>query len=764
MVNLGKSSICICLMFCVLVANEIEFDTLEVSANEIKQDEKQFVKVGAVSSKTDIKDSTQSIDSIVRSMPGSYTNTDQTQGSLQVNLRGLTGLGRVNTSIDGVEQTFFGTSADNGKFHTGNGNVGTSAFGAMIDQNFLTSVDVQKGTFNGSGSGIMGSANFKTISVDDVIKKGENVGFLGKYSYGSNGIGPSYMGSIAGKDEFENGGSVGVLFGYSGKKINQDYKVGGGKTIGDQKVENPDFDPLSPQSDSNPRYLNTNPFNPKELTQKPKSYLFKFELNPDIYNKSIFTYRKYDNLLAGRDITQDTYQINHNFNPENDFINLELLAALNKGKQKYLDDAKIFGRGSSILGKNGNLKSENKALTLDVGNTIKIYNDEKIDAHSKFGVNFMDNEYTNSLKKDPSGGMDSIPFQPRGEKKLTTFYLNNTLEYDIFGLDANFNLQRWNIQGHKPKCDSSSFCFPKEASDIDKSGTEFNYSLTASAKLNDLFMPFVTYSKNTRSPNVQEMFFPENSGNSINPFLRPETAKTWQIGFNSYKHGLISDSDVFGLKALYYKTSIKDFIYNKSFYTTDQFTLYLNQEKETDFRGIEIELSYDAGIFFAKSSYSRQKDNQSMNETSGAGAQFFGYSEITQLPKDYATIELGTRLFAEKLTIGTIAKYTGKAKRIRPDDGRVDSDNPNDYFPEFITEELPKIPTIYDAYATYKPKDNLTFKFEVQNVFDKNYMDALNAFNSTGNQYQLNANGNDIFLFNNSSRGRTFVVGFNYKY
>lgn len=47
--------------------------------------------------------------------------------------------------VDGVIQTFFGTSIDNGKYHEGNGNMGTSSFGAMIDQNFLVAADAQKG-------------------------------------------------------------------------------------------------------------------------------------------------------------------------------------------------------------------------------------------------------------------------------------------------------------------------------------------------------------------------------------------------------------------------------------------------------------------------------------------------------------------------------------------------------------------------------------------------------------------------------------------
>ncbi|HEF1336195.1 TPA: hypothetical protein R8R40_000631 [Campylobacter jejuni] len=52
----------------------------------------------------------------------------------------------------------------------------------------------------------------------------------------------------------------------------------------------------------------------------------------------------------------------------------------------------------------------------------------------------------------------------------------------------------------------------------------------------------------------------------------------------------------------------------------------------------------------------------------------------------------------------------------------------------------------------------------MQNLFDKNYMDPLNAYNSLDNQLQYNGAGDPIYLFSNSARGRTFIVSFEYKY
>lgn len=759
-----KLSLCLVVSLNLVNAQEIEFDVLDIMAEEIKSDEKQFVTPGAVSSRKSIGENTQSIDSIIRSMPGSYTNTDQTQGTVQVNIRGMTGLGRVDTMVDGVEQTFFGTSADNGKFHTGQGNIGTSAFGAMVDQNFLVAVDVTKGSFSNGQGGLMGSANFKTISVDDIVRDGNLFGFLGRYSYGNNGVGYNYMGSVAAKYELENGGSIGALFGYSEKKIKQNYEVGGGGKIGDKVTPNPNFDPTEPISEWNYPYEDTSPFNPDELTQKPKSYLFKVELEPDEYNKAILNYRRYENKLAGRDMEHNTYQVDYNFNPDNDFIDLNFLTAYSKGEQKYLDDAVFFGR--TDMAKNGNLKTENETLTLKLDNTVK-FNIGAIEASSKFGINYLDTEYKNSMDMNLPGAT-STPFQPKGKQKITTLFLDNSFNYDIFTLDTNLNLQKWNLKGHKPKCDRSinKFCFPTRAIDINKDDWEFNYSLMLSAKLHDLFMPFISYSKTTRPPNVQEMFFSTNEGNGVNPFLEPEEAKTWQIGFNSFKHDMLFDNDRFGLKILYYNTHVDDYIYNKAFYTTDAFMLHLNQQEVTKFRGIEAEISYDTGGFYAKASYSRQVSNQTTNETSGADSNSFGgYTEITELPKTYATIDVGTRLYNEKLTVGMLAKYTGSASRVTVDAyNRIDTNNPDDWYPELKKEKLPDIPMIYDFYVILKPKDNLHFKFEIQNIFDKNYMDALNAFNGTTNQKTYDLNGNDIYLFDNQARGRTVLASFEYRF
>lgn len=321
-------------------AEELDFNTLEILAKKIDDDKKGYLTPGAVVTKGDEigAKSTKDIDSVVRSMSGAYTQVDEANGGISVNIRSQTGFGRVNTMIDGVTQTYFGSSSDQSAgVHSFATNIGTSAFGALIDQNFLAGLEVEKGTFSGANFGTAGSANFRTISVDDIVRSGKNFGFLGKYSYGSNKIGPSYMGSFAGKYEFKNGFKFGTLFGYSGKKTEQNYKIGGGyeKQLIDKDM----------------------------LTSRPKNTLFKIELE-DEKNRAIFSHRNYDNHLGKREISSNSYQLNYNF-LHNDYLNLNLTTSYQKTDQDFDKGASL---GWFTLDKEGMMESQNEAFIFNLSN------------------------------------------------------------------------------------------------------------------------------------------------------------------------------------------------------------------------------------------------------------------------------------------------------------------------------------------------------------------------------------------------------------
>ncbi|MCZ6160884.1 TonB-dependent receptor domain-containing protein [Campylobacter ureolyticus] len=715
-------------------AEELDFNTLEILAKKIDDDKKGYLTPGAVVTKGDEigAKSTKDIDSMIRSISGAYTQVDESNGGISVNIRSQSGFGRVNTMIDGVTQTYFGSSSDQSAgVHSFATNIGTSAYGALIDQNFLVGLEVKKGTFSGGNFGTAGSVDFRTIGVDDIVRSGKNFGFLGKYSYGSNKIGPSYMGSFAGKYEFKNGFKFGTLFGYSGKKIEQNYKTGNGD---EKQLINKDM-----------------------LISHPKNTLFKTEF-ADEKNMVILSHRSYDNHLAKREISSNSYQLNYNF-LHNDFINLNLITAYQKSTQDFDKGASL---GWFVLDKEGMMESQNKAFSFDINNITKFNILNNLYYEAKFGMSFLDNDYQRITNdKDWKTFTTEFGLIPEGQQKIYNYYLSNYFLYDKFSLDANLNLQKFKLSGQKGECSSDNYlCYPKEAGNLTLKDTNFNYSLLASLNLDTLFSPFLSYTKATRPLNVQEFFTSGAFDTNINTNLKPESAKTFQVGFNSFMHGLLTDDDTFGLKIIYYKTDVDNYIFDRYLVLGGAF--FARDNAKAKFEGLEVETSYDVGYFYTNLSYSYQKalklpmsDSQKIAGHLGMGG---GVTQFSELPRSYATLDIGTRLFDKRLTFGSSIKYTGRAKRVDP---RTDfNTNPPYISAEPKTENLPNIPTIIDLYAIYEPNDNLRVKFEVQNLTDKNYMDALYTLNS--NESQIGQN--NITLFDNKARGQSFIASIVYKF
>lgn len=210
------------------------FSTLSVSdfSKEKKQEdvgssELTFTTPGAVSSRVASK-KLQSLDSTLRSVPGTFTQLDPLQGAVTVNVRGMSGLGRVNTMVDGVTQTYYGMAPTS--YHAGT----NSSAAVLIDPNFLAGVDITRGTSAGSQgiNALAGSANMRTIGVDDVVQDHRQVGVLTRFSLGNNGMGRSGMTAVAGKTEtFGNGGHLGGLVGLSRTTTYPTWKNGAGRTV-----------------------------------------------------------------------------------------------------------------------------------------------------------------------------------------------------------------------------------------------------------------------------------------------------------------------------------------------------------------------------------------------------------------------------------------------------------------------------------------------------------------------------------------------------
>ncbi|MCR8698889.1 TonB-dependent receptor [Campylobacter ureolyticus] len=951
---------------CLNAAETITLDTIDVEDKELKADKEVYQKAKAVSAREDIATSTQNLDTILRSIPGTFTNQDKSTGTIAPNIRGSQGFGRVNTMIDGVTQTFYSSGADDGRSGS------TSQFGATIDPSFIAGVDVERGTFGGKSgvNSLMGSANFRTLGVNDIIKGDKNFGFLGKYQVGDNAYKSNYMGTFAGRAYYDDGFYVGALIGHSHRDISQDYKVGGGIKINDinkiefenlhkkfmdfgLKIYKPsakkggpvygkdgkrlyeyttkriylypeDIDEGNIVKDSNGNYYapkgnynspicqvwddqtkcvnikdrvpvlgdgpkdeylkereeqwketsqqyDQTPYDPNKLKQEINSYITKFEFG-DERNLLTLSFRNLENKIWSRKIEANNYQLNYNLNNDKN-IDLNVLFAYNETKQKYNDMTQISGK--QLI---ADLETKNKSTTFDISNTFKSDFSDTTFLTTTIGLNNLKNSYSKNrhpyelvwfndyrqildgkannypnmtpekrqklLKEMLNGGFLTAPsnmgayggvydfssldtpsihgyrantFQPSGKQEFFTIYADNSLDFGIFNLNVGTNLVKYNYNGKyfdlvdKKRGYGEYNGKPNEIMFDDYGKRKaFNYSATLSAFVDELFTPFVSYSKSSRFPTLQEMYFTQRTSNGFANDLDNEYAKTWQIGLNSFKENLIFDKDIFGFKALYYHTKIDNYIHNvlipryniqgynkhsnrldpkyKLYNNDDPYIKFVNYDKDVVKKGFEMEISYDMGLFYINLAYARQTTNQPTSASDASPAIYpaptrndfyslgHGISKVTMLPKDYGSLDTGVRLMNEKLTIGTRVKYFGESKRAIYESNTFE--NKPLHRPECTdstkcgneqkyirwTEVIEKQPFIFDFYVSYEPIENLVIKAEVQNAFDKQYIDPLDTNNDAASMRSysfLNGENNSL---SNFAKGRTAVLSFEYRY
>lgn len=875
---------------------------IDVVEKVISNDKKPFTEAKAKSTRENVFKETQTIDQVIRSIPGAFTQQDKGSGVVSVNIRGENGLGRVNTMVDGVTQTFYSTALDSGQ------SGGSSQFGAAIDPNFIAGVDVNKSNFSGSSgiNALAGSANFRTLGVNDVITDDKPFGIILKGMTGSNATKSNFMTMAAGRKWLDNGGYVGVVYGYSQREVSQDYRIGGGERLASlgqdilakekeayfrnagyvlnsagqwtpdlsknawscnkpipelaEKINGVEckhysIDPRTKdrkeilkqlEQDPNPEKIqklqadikktdksfednkdqySVAPIEPGSLQSRSRSHLLKFEYGDDHQNLGA-QIRTLDNKIGSRKIENRNYQVNYNFN-NNSYLDLNLMAAHNIGKTIYPKGG--FFAGWQVADK---LITKNVANIVDINNSHTFLLPKEIDLKTTLGFNYFTNEYSknrfpeelslfyNDASHDQGNyshlgrfkgtrsllPQRSVILQPSGKQKFKTVYFDTALSKGIYHLNYSVNFIHYAFNGEYVGYENGAEPI------LHKSGHKkaFNHSATLSAELSDYFMPFFTYSRTHRMPNIQEMFFSQVSDAGVNTALKPEQSDTYQLGFNTYKKGLFTQDDVLGIKLVGYRSFIKNYIHNvygvwwrngvvPTWASSNGFRFNIahqNYQPIVKKSGAELELNYDMGRFFANVSYAYQRTNQPTNYADASPRpnnaskedilkQGYGLSRVSMLPKDYGRLELGTRWFDKKLTLGMAARYYGKSKRATIEEEYINgsryekhTSGQRTYYAVKKTEEIKKQPIILDLHVSYEPIKDLIIKAEVQNLLDKRYVDPLDAGNDAASQrYYSSLNnsiecaqdssacgGSDKTVLYNFARGRTYILSLNYKF
>ncbi|AKU23666.1 TonB-dependent receptor domain-containing protein [Massilia sp. NR 4-1] len=722
---------------------KVEFSPLNVSGESVAVDQQALEKPGAFSSRgADTR--LQPVDQILRGMPGTFTQIDPGQGAISVNIRGLSGFGRVNTMIDGVTQNYYGSAPS----EVAHGSVPSSQFGALIDPNFIVGVDVSRGNAKGSEgvNALSGSANIRTIGVDDVVFAGEKMGGRTKLSTGSNGVGRSAMLAAGLKLPAFDGGNVGFMAATSASVIGNNYK--------------------------NAKGVNSEEFGfgyNQYYRQKPKSQLLKLDMKFNGFHALELSARDYRNSFTRRDIKSDDYYLKYHYTPFSELIDLNVMASRSRGNQKYMPGALI-----NFV----NTNAANSADAFDINNTSS-FRFGGGDVLLTLGGKAMRNKYSKhveSLVHDPDNplanqqSIENNTFGPEGRQKIDSLYAGLQYNHGIYQVNAGLNYASFTLNGYKPACDPRVQCFPQGAARIALKEHGVQPSLLLSAQIKPWFQPFASAERTMRGPNPQEVFFSNDGGASMNPFLKGEKSTTYQLGFNSSMHGLLSKDDALNFKVLYFRSKIDGYITSQSFlvcqggrkcniaeviatdwatvgdYVTNMY-IYLNSPTPVRSRGLELEAQYQLGPAYARLSYTRSKTSQ----PTSIASSWFGASDISELPNVYYTLDLGARLLDNKLEVGALVKHTGANRRLSPDN------EADEVTGATMTVVNPNIPAVVDLYASYQVSKNLFLRLSVQNAMNKDFSEALNRLNSIPSQ----SNENTPL---STARGRTYLAGLEYRF
>ncbi|ODT15230.1 MAG: hemin receptor [Kaistia sp. SCN 65-12] len=621
----------------------------------------------------------RNIGNVLRAMPGTFSRDSIQNAGLSVNIRGLEGSGRVNMSIDGVRQNFRFTGHEAQGF-------------AYVDPALVAGVDVTRGAISSAGGAgaLMGQANVRTLGVDDILTDGKNWGALATLTWGSNNLGFSEMAAGALRSA---GGGAAIAGALSYRSPNA-YENGDGVIV---------------------------PYTGQNLL----SGLVKGEFNPtdDLSVKvgGVF----YDNDFAAnsqeQNVKSNTYTAGFTYDPDSELVNV--------AGNFYVNDVKmVYGRNLSAFVKNEGRVMEDLGIGFDLSNTSNFMLGD-VSVVSLNGVEYFHDtvDAYNTLDPTKEGGVN-----PSGKSAIGGVFTENTFSYNMVDVIAGLRYDFYTLKGEIDVAANNQVGLPVGSYDLDKSEGRVDPRLTIALNPYDWLQPYVTYAETFRAPTINEMMLGgshpgsgSNSSYSPNPFLEPEIAKGWEIGANIKKDGLLTEGDMFRLKANYYYQDIENYITVMSVQTGPMSGIWWfgNNPGTSVVQGLELEAAYDAGFAFGNIAYTHAKSD--LPETQN------GLGTASYLPENYFTITAGARFLEQRLTVGGRVNYVGETRGGAGFFGTVAADW--DAY------------TLVDAFANYKFDNGLDLSANVSNLFDKTYTPA--SSNISGAPAGLD-----------SGRGRTFLL------
>lgn len=712
----------------------------------------------------------RTVGDMLKGQPGVQVGDSRNGGGLDVNIRGLQGQNRIAVTVDGTQQAL----------DAYRGYAGTQQR-TYIDPDLISDVVIEKGPSAAAGApgGIGGTVAMQTIGVDDILKDGQTFGIRLKGEISDNGIAPQgprsnvdpiYKYAVEPRTDRENildsdarSGSLAFAFtsdhfdlvGAYAKRQEGNYFAG---THGHDRYRRFRTLPtLTGTIDVDLPTVASTYFKGEEVmntSSNTESVLLKATIRPTDDQTIDIGYRHFNGRFGeimptalfrrggsffrpGKTINQwplssmkiDSLNARYAFDSvDNDLIDFTANAWMTDADSEQLNGVNLpQSQTAGLDGDYGWVRQNNRRWGVDASNRAQF--DTRLgQATLDLGLSYMNETIRPAddvvITEDDRRRHRVLRDGERQEASVSAYL---TLEpTDALSVRMGGRYVRFDSQDNNNRRNSEE--------KLQRSGGGFTPSFGISYNLTENSLVYVNYTEAYRMPGLFESttgtYGVVQSGS-----LKPEKSRSWEIGASTVKSDLFAAGDTSRFKVAYFNTNIKDFI--TRYYTPDSSNLMKIRNADSyKVSGLELQANYDGDRFFADLSATHYFNTESCDaEAAGwlrAAANydlhtentpdctpgaFSGSYANTQNPPEYAVnLTAGLRLFEEKLTVGGRMTYTsGPTEKL---------DKP--WHKSRTTEQLYYHPvTVFDAFLTYKLREDAVLNASVENITGRYYLDPL---------------------------------------
>lgn len=215
--------------------------------------------------------------------------------------------------------------------------------------------------------------------------------------------------------------------------------------------------------------------------------------------------------------------------------------------------------------------------------------------------------------------------------------------------------------------------------------------------------------------------------------LKPEHTRNKEVGVNYLKDGILAGRDRLRLKLAYFRNHTKDYLTRTTpnlweeggaggeLSQASNFTMR-NIDSAT-FNGLELSGSYDLGVVFTQFGVTQYNKIEICHTGSYRAERCNDYgiagSYINNMvpPKWHGNITLGARLLDYRLVLGVRGTFMGQ---------RTNAPQYNDDTRRSFLSIVPwHAYRVFDLFASYRVNDRVSIDFNLDNITDRYYLDAL---------------------------------------